>query len=131
MGRAQRDKGKRGERELAQLLREHGYDDAHRGVQYQGGPQSPDVVGMPGVHLEVKRTERPRIYDYMGQAIRDAGDGEIPVVAHRQNGKRWLAILPFEDFVEMRRKIDGAQGSAEDHGDHAGQPDQTEHGEGA
>ena len=113
MGRAQREKGKRGEREVSQILREHGYEDAHRGVQYQGGPQSPDVVGMPGIHIEVKRTEKPRLYEYMAQAEKDAGENEVPVVVHRQNGKKWLAILPFEDFVKMRRIIDGLEESAD------------------
>lgn len=113
MGKAEREKGKRGEREVSQILRENGYEDAHRGVQYQGGPESPDVVGMPGVHIEVKRTERPRIYEYMEQAEGDADEDEVPVVVHRQNGKKWLAILPFTDFIKMRRIIDGLEESAE------------------
>lgn len=113
MGKAEREKGKRGEREVSQILRENGYEDAHRGVQYQGGPESPDVVGMPGVHIEVKRTERLRVYEYIEQAEGDADEDEVPVVVHRQNGKKWLAILPFMDFVKMRRIIDGLEESAE------------------
>ena len=49
MGKKSRDKGKAGERELASKLREYGYD-ARRGVQFHGGPDSPDVVGLPGIH---------------------------------------------------------------------------------
>ena len=40
MGKTSREKGKRGEREVAGLLRSYGYD-ARRGVQYHGGEDSP------------------------------------------------------------------------------------------
>ena len=73
-------KGARGERDCSQFLREHGFDSARRGVQYSGGPESPDVVGVPGVHIEVKFTEALRLYDALDQSKRDAGKYEIPVV---------------------------------------------------
>jgi hypothetical protein len=44
MGRMSRQKGKRGEREAAAELGQLLGVDARRGVQYQGGPESPDVV---------------------------------------------------------------------------------------
>ena len=74
MGKPSRDKGKRGEREIAGLLRDYGYD-ARRGVQYHGGADSPDVVGLPGVHIEVKRTETLSLYPAMEQAKHDAAQG--------------------------------------------------------
>lgn len=49
-----REKGKRGERELAGELRRHGYD-ARRGQQYCGANGDADVVGLPGLHIECKR----------------------------------------------------------------------------
>ena len=52
-----REKGKRGERELAGELRRHGYD-ARRGQQYCGANGDADVVGLPGLHIECKRVER-------------------------------------------------------------------------
>lgn len=100
MGKLSRDKGKRGERELAKILREHGYD-AHRGVQYHGGPQSPDVVGLPGFHIEVKRTNRLALYDALSQSQGDSGDGEVPIVAHRPDGKEWVVIMTLDDFLGM------------------------------
>jgi hypothetical protein len=45
---------------------------ARRGQQYCGGPGSPDVVGLPGVHVEVKRAEKQRFYDWIEQAVADA-----------------------------------------------------------
>ena len=54
MGKAQREKGKRGERELAGILRDYGYN-CRRGQQYCGTSGDADVIGLPDVHIEVKR----------------------------------------------------------------------------
>ena len=101
MSRSQRDKGARGERELASVLREYGYD-THRGRQYHGGPDSPDVVGLPGVHIECKRVERLNLYDAMAQAIADAG-GDVPVVMHRKNNCEWLVTMRLCDWIDLYR----------------------------
>jgi hypothetical protein len=103
MGRASRDKGKKGERELASLLREYGYD-SRRGVQYNGADGSADVLGLDGVHIECKRVERLNIYEAMEQAIGDAREGEIPAVFHRRNRDYWKVTLRLEDFMEIYQK---------------------------
>lgn len=95
-----RQKGKRGELELSRFLRDRGYD-ARRGAQYKGGTDSPDVVGLSGVHIECKRTERLELYDALDQSRRDAGDGEIPVVMHRRNNCDWVCILRLDDFLRL------------------------------
>lgn len=99
MGKMSRNKGKAGERELARILREHGYD-ARRGVQYHGGADSPDVVGLAGVHIEVKRVEALRLWDALEQSRADAG-GDMPVVMHRKNGQPWVVIQPLEDWLKL------------------------------
>ena len=71
------NKGKNGERELATILREYGYD-SRRGQQYCGSNGDADVVGLPGVHIECKRVERLNIYDAIEQSKNDARDGENP-----------------------------------------------------
>jgi negative regulator of genetic competence, sporulation and motility len=103
MGRASREKGKKGERELASLLREYGYE-SRRGVQYNGADGSADVVGLPGIHIECKRVERLNIYDAMDQAINDAREDEIPAVFHRRNRDYWKVTLRLEDFMEIYQK---------------------------
>lgn len=101
-----RQKGAIGEREFAALLREWGYE-AKRGLQFKGGPDSPDVEGVPGVHFEVKRTEQFRLYAAMDQARRDAAGQAMPVVAHRCNNKPkscrgdWLFVIGADDFRRM------------------------------
>lgn len=100
MGKTSRDKGKRGERELAGILKSYGYN-CHRGVQYHGGPESPDVVGLPGVHIEVKRVERLNIENAVDQAVSDAGDDELACVFHRKNKRGWNVTMPMEDFMRL------------------------------
>ena len=96
-----RDKGCRGEREVAELLRARGWP-ARRGQQHSGSPDSPDVAGgPPGWHIEVKRVEALRLYPAMAQAIRDAGADQTPVVLHRPNGREWVAILRLDDWLDL------------------------------
>lgn len=95
-----KQKGKRGEREFASLLREHGYD-ARRGQQFKGGNDSDDVVCeelRDKVNFEVKRVERLNIEDAMSQAKADAGD-RIPIVAHRKNNGEWLLTFRACDIL--------------------------------
>lgn len=105
MGAMSRRKGANAEREVAELLRSHGFA-ARRGQQFSGSPDSPDVVhDIEGVHIEVKRTERFNLYAAMEQARQDARAGDIPVVFHRQNGRPWVACLPAEDFLAILRAL--------------------------
>lgn len=106
-----KDKGKRGERHVAKILREHGYD-AKRGVQYQGSPDSPDVVGLPGVHIEVKFTEHLNIWNALAQSERDAGADEMPIVIFKRNRSKVYVAMSFEDYIALykaweRTQIDG------------------------
>ena len=104
MAKKEREKGKRGEREFAALLRSWGFD-ARRGVQFQGGPGSPDVVtDIKGYHFEVKRVEALKLWPSIKQAQEDAGD-DVPIVAHRPNNKPWLAIMEMEDFLALLSRL--------------------------
>lgn len=98
-----RQKGAAGERELARKLREYGYD-ARRGCQFHGGPESPDVVGLPGIHIEAKRVERLDLYGAMDQAVRDAGSEEMPAVFHRKNNCGWLVTMRLDDWMSLYRE---------------------------
>lgn len=99
-----REKGKRGEREAAEFLIGHGFE-ARRGVQYSGGGDSPDVVhSVPGVHFEVKRTEKLAIHDWIAQARADAKEGKLPVVLHKKNRRDWVVVLDANDFINFLKK---------------------------
>ena len=111
-GRMSREKGKRGERELANALKALGHD-ARRGQQYSGTETSADVVGLPGIHIECKRVERLNLEDAMAQSRRDAREGEIPVVMHRKTRSPWLVTTTLEDWIKFYREWECGNESAE------------------
>ena len=52
---------------------------------------------------EVKRCERSTPYEWLLQAAGDAGS-KVPIVAHRQNNRDWIAILPMDDLLDLLTK---------------------------
>ena len=98
-----RDKGARGERELASKLREYGYD-CRRGQQYCGSNGDADVVGLPKLHIECKRVERLNLYDAMAQAKHDKRADELPAVFHRKNNSKWLVTMELDDFMKLYKE---------------------------
>lgn len=95
-----RDKGKRGELELAHILREYGYD-SRRGQQFSGISGDADVVGLPGIHIECKRVEKLNINKAMEQAVRDSRTHEKPTVFHRTNREKWKVTMLLEDWLDL------------------------------
>lgn len=105
MGKASQDKGKRGEREAAAELNRLFNLGARRGVQYQGGPGSPDVTtNLENLHIEVKRTERLALWQSLQQAWLDA-DGKPSMVLHRPNGKPWIAVIRLDDLPQIIEEL--------------------------
>lgn len=93
-------KGKNGELEVARILRSYGYKDCRRGQQYCGASGDADVVGLPGIHIEVKRRERLDIYAAIEQAKRNAKN-RLPAVFHRKNNCEWLVTMPLEKWMAL------------------------------
>jgi Holliday junction resolvase len=98
-GKRSRNKGKRGERELAHKLQELGFPDAKRAQQFCGKAGDADVIGVPGVHIECKRVEKLNLSLAMEQATSDAREGEAPMVFHRKNNGPWLVTMRLEDWA--------------------------------
>ena len=112
MSKSQRDKGKRGERQVAELLRSLGIA-ARRGRQYAGHPDAPDVVAdLPGCYVEVKLRERESVRAWMDEARVNAGD-LVPLVFHRKNRGEWLLTLPAAAMREFARSVEFAAYTAE------------------
>ena len=102
-----RQKGAVAEREIAKILRGYGYE-ARRGQQYNGFNGDADIVtNIVGFHWEIKRTERVDIDKFMEQSIRDAKDGETPIVAHRRNNKEWKVTMRLDDFIKLYKATEG------------------------
>ena len=102
IGKGSKNKGKRGELELAHKLQEYGFD-ARRGQQFAGIHGDADVVGVPGLHIECKRVESLNVEKALVQSEQDALEGEIPVVMHRKNREEWKVTLRLDDFIKIWR----------------------------
>ena len=103
MGKSSQRKGADGERELVEILQRSGYNVERGGSETFGAV--PDVIGLPGVHVEVKRCEQLRIPEWMNQAIRDAAKfGGMPTLFHRRNREPWLVTMLLSDWLQLYRK---------------------------
>lgn len=94
-----RAKGANGEREFSNFCKEQGFE-TRRGQQYSG-IEGKDVVGLDGIHIEVKRVERLNVSNAMKQAERDKKENEIPIVAHRKNREKWLITMTADDWFKL------------------------------
>lgn len=100
MGAISSRKGANGERELAELLRQHGYN-IQRGGSLSFG-EAPDLTGLPGIHVEVKRRENVNLSAALDQAQRDSERfGGLPCVFHRANRKPWAVSMPLESWLQL------------------------------
>ena len=97
-----KQKGSAAEYELTAILRDKGYAAERNDQKYVSGFENPDV-SLPGVHIEVKRTEALRLYDALYQAVNDSNRRAMPIVAHRKNNAPWVIILRLNDFLTLYR----------------------------
>lgn len=103
-----RNKGARGERELASILRNYGYQ-SRRGQQYCGANGDADVVGLPGIHIECKRVEKLNLMNAMEQAKHDSKGEEFPAVFHRRDRAEWLVTMRLEDWINLFQEWEAGQ----------------------
>ena len=97
-----RDKGRRAELEFIRVMKEYGFE-CHRaqGMYQKGGIDTADVVGLPGIHCEIKRVENLNIHKAYEQAKRDADGRAMPVVFHRRSREGWMVTCSLEDWMEV------------------------------
>lgn len=98
MGRSQREKGARGERELAKIL------GGRRTGQAQSQHAAPDADisdCLPGYFIECKRQERVQIEAWCKKAEDEAGE-LVPVVIWRRNNQPWRVTMLLDDFLSNR-----------------------------
>ena len=99
VGKAERDKGARGERLLKQELEKAGIR-VNRGWSLYG---EPDLMGVDGIHVECKFVEKLNLREAMAQSIRDAEklrDG-APTVFHKKSREEWLVTMRLADWIEL------------------------------
>ncbi len=109
MGKRSQAKGRGGELELARILQGYGYD-VRPGEALNYGTE-PDLVGLDGVHCEVKRAQQQSLYAWIDQSRRDADkfhDG-IPAVFWRKNRCPWLVVMDLRDWINLYNRAEIAE----------------------
>lgn len=110
-GRYRRNKGKRGELMLRDVLRAAGWPETERGQQRAGGGDAPDVrYGPERVHFECKNVETFNARKALTQAIGDAAPGSMPIVAQKCTRGQWIAVLKLDDLLELLKFRDLFEG---------------------
>jgi Holliday junction resolvase len=99
-GRASKAKGSAAEREVVEILNAAGYD-VHR-TPHSGALTwlKGDVMGFPGVHIEVKRCEALRIDEWCDKAAGEA-DGKPALLIYRKSRRPWRVVLSLEAFLKL------------------------------
>jgi hypothetical protein len=106
-----RHKGAAGELEAAEALSSV-LGSCRRTVQYSGRAGTADVVCeyAPGLHIEVKRTERLNPYAFLDQAIRDSTKTRrVPLVVCRSSYKPWLIVCRVSDLQRLAEEVANAR----------------------
>ena len=98
-GLSSRRKGANAERELAQLLTEHGFE-----ARRDGRLQADLAHNLKGTHVEVKRSEKPTFLKWCDQAERDAFAFGFRswAVFWRASRRPWTVTIPVEEFVRLK-----------------------------
>lgn len=100
-GRRSKRKGADGENEVRDLIREHGWEGAHRNFM-SGAAGGGDLAdALPDWHIEAKRVEMLELH----KAWRQADEGKRPtdsiLVVHRGNNQPWLATVLLTDLIGL------------------------------
>jgi hypothetical protein len=104
----ERAKGNEAERAVVRYLRSCGYQLATTSRNANGGKQfGEDIIGVPGVSLEIKNRRDLLIGPALTQATIAGGPGKIPVVVAKPIGvgmdsvDRWWAFTWFSEMVQL------------------------------
>ena len=101
-GKASRDRGARAERAVVTYLRGRGFDQARRHHGADGRAPG-DIMGVPGVCIEVKDRASSAWPSWREQLLAECPPGDIAVLVRRVRGigdvGRWDAELPLRDWA--------------------------------
>ncbi len=105
-GKMAKEKGKRGERLVANFFTFRGFP-SKRGVQFKGGIDSPDVIceELNFFNFEVKFVENLNLEVAYEQSRRDSKGQKIPVVIHKRSRTNLKVTLDLSHFLDMIQLI--------------------------
>jgi len=102
VGKMQRDKGARFEREVAKIFREALPGcDAKRGLQTRGGAaEVPDVQAGPFA-IECKVGKKPPVRFALDTAVEHCPRGCYPMAIIKEDRRQPFAVMPLDDLLEI------------------------------
>ena len=104
MGKSSQAKGRRGELEITKIFQSYGIP-AEPGQAVSFGA-TPDIVGIDGIHAEIKNVKNLNLPAALRQASEDSKyfeDG-LPVVFHRHRGGVWIVSMGVEDWLKLYQR---------------------------
>jgi hypothetical protein len=102
MSEMQRRKGQVGEREAAELIRQHTGWGVQRRVRNAAGDS--DLVGVPGWSVEIKRhasATRADLARWWAQTLAQSG-GQLPLLLYRPDRGQWRAVWPLAVSLRLQ-----------------------------
>ena len=103
VGKASRDKGRRGEQEVVNILKAYGFDSAHRTGEYIKN----DILVHIDAHeriIEVKVRAKGCGAGLLYEAL---GDGIFAVI-HKSDRMGWLISMHLETFLKLASPLEKA-----------------------
>ena len=89
-----------------------------RSQQFCGKAGDADIVGLDGVHMEVKRYKRISSIDFLRQAESDCLKGDVPIVLMRENGdKQWVVQVRLDYLSDLILALNSIGDSIANRGD--------------
>lgn len=122
MGAMQRNKGRRSEQTIVNMLKDAGFDSAARNLS-QTRDSGYDITGLEPLAIEIKNHKTLAVNGWWNQTVDNAIGDLVPVlIYHLPNTSKWLAKIPmslvnseldqyrtvtmdFEDFVYVLREF--------------------------
>ena len=103
MSKSQRDKGHGFERDIVNLLKEHGYEASRNLTQTR---DSGGDINLPRWLFECKRYAKIAVYTWLDQAIKSAKGNQTPVVVAKADRKEAIVIMRLTDFMEIMNHVE-------------------------
>ena len=122
MGAMQRNKGRRAEQTVVNMLKAEGFDAAKRNLM-QTGNGGYDITGLEPLAIEVKDHKKLNLSQWWQQTTANATGDLLPVlIYHIPNTSHWMVQMPmsmvnpalcnertvtvgFEDFIYIAREM--------------------------
>jgi hypothetical protein len=103
-GRYPLARGKRGELEVAELLRPLFPEVRTRraGGESARDTRGSDLVGTAPYVCQIKRRERLNVVEAWNEAAQNA-NGAVPLLIHRRDHSPWLVTMSLEEWMELEK----------------------------